>query len=165
MSNWIENEGEKTRREHEARVDKEYLISMSNHWAALRDQIKADVEAINKDSNWQHLFGEKITTQQIDVGGLRLRKASFPAAFTVDITNGGDEIKIRTLYKLDTDHEYEEDEETLTVESERGHIIVKNRKGDSFLVPEKASEYILRGLIRAKNDSRTFFDKYPHLGR
>lgn len=165
MSNWIEEEGEKTRREHQAKEAREYLISMSNYWAELSDQIKNDIAVINKDPNWHHLFGEDVEIQKIDFGGIRLRKPSFPAAFTIDITNGGDAITIKTLYKLDNDHDYDEDEETLTVESERGHIIVRNRSGDSFLIPEKASQYILQRLVRAKDDSRKFFDEHPYLNK
>lgn len=165
MNDWIKEEGEKTRKARQVADDKEYLIQLSNYWAVLRDQITKDVEAINANADWQHLFNEQISIENIEFGGLRLKKASFPAAFGIDITNGGDELLVKSYYKLDNDHSFENNETTLKVEVERGHVVVKLNNKESFLVPEQASQYILSLIVRAKDDSVKFFAERPYLNR
>lgn len=165
MSDWIDDEAENIRREREATKDKEYLISMSNYWAVLRSQIEQDVSAINSNAEWHDLFREIVKIENIDFGGLRVKKSSYPGAFRIDLTNGGDVITLNGYYKLDNDHEYENFEVKFYVELERGHITLKDDKGETFIVPEQASQRILQVVLRAKNDSVKFFADRPWMNR
>ena len=165
MSDWITDEADRLRRDREAATDKEYLVSVSNYWAVLRSQIEQDVKAINENPEWNNILREETKIENIDFGGLRLKRSSFPGAFTVDVTNGGNEITIKSHYKLDRDHSYVANNNILSVEVDRGHVVLRSKKGDCFIVPEQASQYILETLVRAKDDSVQYFKDHPHLGR
>lgn len=164
-SDWISDEAERSRREREAANEKQFLISISNYWAVLRSHVEQDVKAINENSEWHDLFRESVKTENINFGGLRIKKSSFPGAFNIEVTNGGKEITIKGYYKLDNDHSYEDFEDELSVEVEGGHVTLKGVGGESFIVPEQASQRILQVVLRAKTDSAQYFAERPWIKR
>jgi hypothetical protein len=156
MNDWIKNESEKSGREITERKQKEYLISVSNYWADLRQQIERDVVEINNDPVFRQAFNESLIIEKTDNGGFRIKKTSFPAAFYVTVENGGDEIRVAVEYGLSGLSDWSESEERLRVELKGKHVCLSNYN-ESFIVPEQASQYILRTVVRAKDDSLRFF--------
>ena len=161
MDNWINEEAEKNRREQTAAEAQEYVISMSTYWTVLRSQIEQDIKAINANAEWHGLFNEDIGVEKIQLDGLLIKKTSFPGAFNIEVTNGDKEVTVKSFYKLDRDHSFEHQEAKLIVETERGQVLLKANNQESFLVPEQASHYILRSVMRAKDDSLRFFAEQP----
>jgi hypothetical protein len=156
MNNWIDEEGQKTHLEKEARDNKDRLIAIANFWGLLRTQLYEDVEQINSNIGFREVFKEPIEVEPTDRGGYMIKKTLFPAAFYIQVENGGDRVIVSTEYRLDDEADWDNKQEVLMVKWDGRHILVTSHT-ESFIVPKQASKYILQTVVRAKDDSVKFF--------
>lgn len=117
MNDWIDKESENIRKELDEQEQTAYLTDYCNFWAALIQQIKIDVGRINNDANFQSVFNEQITVSQSD-NGYRIRKPSFPAAFSITVEVRGKEVLVEIDYKLDMHSKRQITPQKLKVESD-----------------------------------------------
>lgn len=152
---WVKDEEIKIKERLNQQQSDEFLITYSNYWSSLINQIQSDIQEINNSEAWQKALREPIKIEEND-GGYKIKKTSFPSAFYIIIKNGGRTISVETQYKKSGVHDWESNEETLNVELENHQIVLK-RGRDAFLVPEQAAKYILQTIVKAENDSLEVF--------
>jgi hypothetical protein len=146
MNNWIEEEAERYHREKEEQLQKEELISNSNHWIILRQQIERDVNELNNHPVWKEILGGiPVVVQNIN-DGFQIQKTTYPVVY-VTARLKDRQIEMKTEIK-DAETGDEQNEETLQVDAEGGNIVLK-KFHEVFIMPHEASRYILSPVIRA----------------
>ncbi len=150
MSDWIDREAEKFRKNVEDREYRESVINLSNYWLALRQQIGADVERINSQNSWRHLLQTPVKIEDL-AGAFYIRIAAATASAKVSVVNNADTITLLIeTYRQSTGDKTAM--ETLKVIQSGRHVILK-RMNEEFIVPEQASAHILSHVVWVLHDS------------
>lgn len=139
---WIDKKFEARQNAEKKRQTEEYLIDYSNYWANLKEQIRQDVEKIGK------LWNVKISISNTEDGYKISKAESFPTVI-ITISNGGDNVNVRTQTAQDLEDDDTTDESFIVISQNR-RIYLKN-DSTVLLVPEQASEYILSPIVEALN--------------
>jgi hypothetical protein len=146
MSNWIDDEAEKYRLMQYKTEQKTYLITCSNYWADLTEQLRNDVDSINNNPIWKEVLqGNHIRIVKA-IDGFKIEKTKLPAVY-ITVNNEGltIELHIEIAKNVDNSTKYDEN---LEVKS-KGERIYLVKFDEAFLIPEQASKYILSPILKA----------------
>ena len=146
MSEWIKKRGENYLQRKAEIERKEETIRVSNYWEALMRQIESDVQFLNKES----VYADKLEHNQMYLvrkgfGTYEIQMRHAPAAY-LTISNQGEEIhtEFRIFQTPHDERNYKS--EKLKVISDGDHVFL-SKGDDMFLVPDAASEHILKPIL------------------
>lgn len=157
---WIDDEADENLAKENAEEDRLNLIARSSYWEKLVRQIDDDVKKINSHVYWQSKLGKALLIfgPATSGSGYRVSKPGFPGVI-VSFSNEGEHIIVkRDFYEKDPVSENVEfrGNEPLEVTTSGENVVLRSPyvKNRVFIVPEEASEYILRVVIESLKISK-----------
>lgn len=145
MNDWISQKAEEYNKKKQDRDYRESAVNLSNYWLELRQQIEIDVNKINAVEGWRDQVGEHPIKIKNEDEGYSIEKAQYPFV-KLYLENQGSEILVRIEEKKSAGHSVDESEDYFNVVVEGRHVILKRFK-EEFIVPEQASQRILKPIV------------------
>jgi len=151
---WIKDEAKKNIEKESKESARNELIARSNFWGRLLRQVDADVKEINEDDHWRKKLGESTVRVSETSGRAGYLVMAGDLDVLVFIENKGDYLVIEREF---TNSPIEDQFllcEKLSVDTSGNNVILISQNARRFVVPEEASQYILKAVIESLKIAR-----------
>ncbi len=158
---WVDEKAKASLAKETAEEDRKHLIASSNYWQKLAGQVEQDVTEINSHDYWKKRLGANpLQFKPVDgANGYQVIKSGSPGV-TVSFIDQGEHTLVKRDYleqnPISEDPAYSNNEPMQVITS-GNHVALKSAylTQNTFIVPEQASEYILRAIIESLNNSQS----------
>lgn len=144
MSDWIRQKAEEFRQQKADRDFRESTVDISNYWVALMHQLEQDIQTMNAVPEWKEQCSPPIEIKR-EHEYYVIKKLHYPLVI-VALLNKGSELVIDTVTQASMVSQKRSHEEHWNVVPD-GRFTCLERFRDKLIVPEQASEAILKPIV------------------
>lgn len=152
---WVDDKAKASLAKETIEEDRKKLIASSNYWQKLAGQVEQDVTEINSHDYWKKRLGTNpLQFKPVDgANGYQVIKSGSPGV-TVSFIDQGEQTLVKRDYleqnPVAKDPAYSTNE-PMEVVTSGNNVALKSSylTQNTFIVPEQASEYILRAIIES----------------